>query len=171
MKLNSSTPYCELLMQVMYSIASVADPEIHISILIKPPLFKASIWGFQAAIVEVIQTLTWMSAVIRISATNRVKYLVVTLGTHYSGGFYMQFKTEPLPKREKSCWYPLFVNPVTARGFLTIPPKHHEIGLEILIDMMAALGGARYAVEFEGGLLLKGLNSMFVPTRSYSGFI
>ena len=33
--------------------------------------------------------------------------------------------------------------------------------------MMAALGGARHATEFEGGLVLKGYSTLFVPTRRH----
>ncbi|KUJ16467.1 uncharacterized protein LY89DRAFT_647061 [Mollisia scopiformis] len=83
----------------------------------------------------------------------------------------MEFTTETLPEGEVSCWYPLFVNPVIARGFPTAPRENDEAGLEIPIGMMAALGGARYAVEFEGGLLLKGLSSMFVPTKRHAASI
>lgn len=108
-----------------------------------------------------------MGAALRISATDQVEYSVIIPADFIDGTFYMRFRTEPLPEGEDSCWYPLFVNPVIAQGFPTAPRKHHEAGLEIPIEMMMALGGARYAVDFEGGLLLKGLSSMFVPTKRY----
>lgn len=41
------------------------------------------------------------------------------------------------------------------------------MGLEIPLDLMAALGGARHAIDFEGGLVLKGYSALIVPVRRY----
>lgn len=69
---------------------------------------------------------------------------------------------------EQSCWVPLFANPVIARGF-TVPRRYnHEQGLEIPFEMMAALGGARHVTEFDGGLVLKGYSSLFVPVKRHA---
>jgi hypothetical protein len=65
---------------------------------------------------------------------------------------------------EDSCWHDLFINPVIAYHF-PILCRGGELGLEISIPMMAALGGVTRAAEFESGLLLEGFSSAFVPLR------
>jgi hypothetical protein len=34
---------------------------------------------------------------------------------------------------------------------------------------MAALRGAKYAVDFEGGLIIKGFSTAFIPTKNSQG--
>lgn len=65
---------------------------------------------------------------------------------------------------EQACWLPLFSGAVIASGF-PIPARGDEVGLEISLDILAALGGVRHAVEYDGGIILKGFSTMFVPTR------
>lgn len=126
----------------------------------------AKINGSSAAIIEIIQILTWLGAALRTSTTERLEYSVIVPDSDDSrNGFHMDIITRSF--EDQSCWYPLFVNPVIAKGFPTAPRKHNEIGLELPIEMMAALGGVRHAVDFKGGMLLKGLFSMFVPIRRY----
>lgn len=80
--------------------------------------------------------------------------------------FELLFEVLPLGKDEESCWHPLFSNAVIAKDF-PIADRGPETGLEISIPLMAALAGVRHAVEFEGGLLLKGHSSMFVPVKRH----
>lgn len=78
--------------------------------------------------------------------------------------FCIKFSVRPLPEEERSCWHGIFLDPVIAYGF-PINIRNHGIGLEIPIRMMSALVGASQAVEFDGGLLLKGFSSMLVPLK------
>ncbi len=85
--------------------------------------------------------------------------------------FMVTFDTSELPEEEQSCWLPIFTNPIIAQGFPIPVRAHGEQGLEIPLEMMAALGGARHAVDFGGGLMLKGYSTLFVPTRRYEDSI
>jgi hypothetical protein len=51
-----------------------------------------------------------------------------------------------------------------AHGF-PIPSRENEIGLEIPLELLAGISGACHAVEFEGGVVIKGFSQMFVPVR------
>ena len=46
-----------------------------------------------------------------------------------------------------------------------------ELGLEIPIELMAALGGARHAIDWEGGLVIKGHSIVFIPVKRYQDSI
>ena len=127
--------------------------------------------GTPLIIVEVVQQLAWMGAALRTSRDGRVQYCESTLERSFnskgtsSATFNVVYDTSPLGKEDQSCWLPLFTNPVIAHGFPTATRNNHEVGLEIPLDMMAALGGARHAVDFEGGLVLKGYSTLFVPIK------
>ena len=110
-----------------------------------------------------------MAAAFRTSDCDRVQYSKVAIcyETGGSSDFNITFAIEPLPKEEESCWFPLFLNPVIAFGFPIRERHNEEVGLELPIEMMVALGRTRHAIDFDGGLLLKGPSSAFVPTRRY----
>lgn len=124
-------------------------------------------------IVDVVQLLAWMGAALRTSKDGQVQYCEAKLqGVERAEGlepahFYVSFDMNSPGKDDRSCWFPLFTNPVIAHGFPTAPRNHNEVGLEIPLDMMAALGGARHAADFEGGLVLKGYSALLVPIRRH----
>ena len=124
-------------------------------------------------IVEVVQQLAWMGAALRTSRDGRIQYCESKLeGVLKAKGvktaiFNLTFAMSWPDEEEQSCWFPLFTNPVIAHGFPTAPRNDHELGLEVPLAMMAALGGARHAVDFEGGLVLKGYSTLFVPMRRH----
>lgn len=81
--------------------------------------------------------------------------------------FRVSFKTYNLPEAEECCWIPLFTNPTIAEGFPVRKRDNEEQGIEIPLEIMAALGGARHITNYEGGLVLKGFSAMFVPVKKY----
>lgn len=117
--------------------------------------------------VEIAQSLAWLGCVLRTSKTSQIgcsqSRICIRQGTT-EPEFELEFEVNALPVGEDSYWHDLFINPVIAYHF-PIPRRGGEFGLEISLPMMAALGGAMRAVEFEGGLLLKGFSSAFVPLK------
>jgi hypothetical protein len=68
-------------------------------------------------------------------------------------------------KKNGSCWHSLFRNPVIARGFPILARNHEEKVLEIPLNMMAKLGEASRAMNFDGILAIRGFSTLFVPTE------
>ena len=124
-------------------------------------------------VTEVFQQVIWMAAALRVAEADNVQYSNFHLvwDNVNATDFYAAFETSDLPEGEQSCWVPLFANPVIAQGFPVSERENEEQGLEISLEMMAALGGARHLTEFEGGLVLKGQSAMFVPTKSHGSSI
>lgn len=124
-------------------------------------------------IVDIFHQLVWMGAALRTSRDGGVQYCESKLERVLKARgvepaiFNVTFDMSSPVKEDQSCWFPLFTNPVIAHGFPTAHRNDHEVGLEIPLAMMAALGGARHAVDFEGGLVLKGHSTMFVPLKRY----
>ncbi|KAL2076205.1 hypothetical protein VTL71DRAFT_1148 [Oculimacula yallundae] len=116
-------------------------------------------------VVEIAQQLAWLGCVLRSSKNGKVGRTQVRFRTRRfsaSARFELTFEAGSIPTTEDCCWHDLFVNPSIAYNF-PIPSRGGELGLEISVPMMAALGGASRAIEFEGGLLIKGFSSAFVP--------
>jgi hypothetical protein len=83
--------------------------------------------------------------------------------------FILGFKREKIGAKERAglgtCWHKVFKNPVIVRGFPVLARNNDERGLEIPLNIMAALGGADRTTIFGDQLLIKGHATMFVPTR------
>lgn len=108
-----------------------------------------------------------MGAALRTSSNQQVQYSWLSAVGPDKAAVTVSFETCDLPEAEKSCWTPLFANPTIAEGFPVHKRDNEEQGLEIPLEMMAALGGARYITDYEGGLVLKGFSAMFVPVKRY----
>jgi hypothetical protein len=78
--------------------------------------------------------------------------------------FELRFKHTPLHATETACWLPLFKGATIASGF-PIPDRAEELGLEIPLELLARLADVHQAIEFEGGIVLKGFGEMFVPVK------
>ena len=130
--------------------------------------------GTLDAIVETVQQLAWMGTALRTSADGGVQYCEPKLKKDSKadeGGpivLNITFQTSSLDEEDQSCWLSLFANPVIARGFPVPKREHGEQGLEVPLEIMAALGGARHVTEFEGGVLLKGYSVMLIPVKRHS---
>ncbi|KAL0263397.1 hypothetical protein SLS55_002377 [Diplodia seriata] len=121
-------------------------------------------------IVEIAQQMSWLATALRGGLSgNVVSYSEATVAKSTSTEsdircFHVSVAQRPLDPKEASCWFSLFDGAGIARGF-PIPERESVSGLEISVDILAALAGARHAVEFEGGIILKGFSTMIVPTE------
>ena len=79
----------------------------------------------------------------------------------------MKFQLQPVRKERASCWFPLFANSVIALDFPTAHRTNGEKGIEVPFEIMVALAGAQYLVEYEGTTILKGSSCMLVPIQNY----
>lgn len=78
--------------------------------------------------------------------------------------FRISFKHEPIEDTGSVCWLRLFYGAVIVPGF-TIPERGDEVGLEIPLGILAAVTGACHAVEYDGGIVMKGFSHLLVPIR------
>ena len=124
-------------------------------------------------IAEILQQAIWMGTALRTSRNERVQYSSFLLSSlspwdrSFCSSFSVTFEATELSEGKESCWLPLFANAVIAQGFPVPARKSWGLGLEIPLEIMAALGGARHVTDFEGGLILKGHSAMFVPIKRY----
>ncbi|OAL21666.1 hypothetical protein AYO20_11338 [Fonsecaea nubica] len=119
--------------------------------------------GDEETIRDLVQMLAWAGAAFGSSSGGEnVDYCRPDV----FGGFdiVITFRRELLPTNVEVCWVPLFSGASIAYGF-PIPRRRDEIGLEIPLQILTALLGAVRAVEFEGGVVIKGFSSMIVPTE------
>ncbi|KAF7513369.1 hypothetical protein GJ744_009790 [Endocarpon pusillum] len=123
--------------------------------------------GTAEMLVELAQQLAWIGAVLRSSPYDE-KLAYCRAAIQSSGStipcFAITFQSERLYPTENSCWLPLFCGASIARDF-PIPDRREEMGLEIPLEIMMGIAGVRHAVEYEGGVVMKGFSIMFVPMK------
>lgn len=122
--------------------------------------------GDKDSVIELAQQLAWLGSALSTSPFGeRMAYSRSTLrSTVCESAFVIGFQHEPLHATEMPCWLPLFSGAVIASGF-PIPKRADEMGLEIPLELLAEIGGVQHAVEFQGGVVMKGFSHMFVPIR------
>jgi hypothetical protein len=76
----------------------------------------------------------------------------------------LTFRYERLHPTESPCWLPLFCGACIASDF-PISGRQDNMGLEIPVEIMAQLIGARSAMEYENGVVIKGFSRMFIPVK------
>lgn len=128
-----------------------------------------SFFGSQEAAIDVLQLLVWFGAAFQVSSSDEAQYSQSTLHIFKGSEFAVAYRKTPVS--EKSCWFSLFNNPVIAQGFPVPERRNFEHGLEMPIELMATLGGGRHAVEFEGGLVIKGHSIAFIPIQQFEDTI
>lgn len=141
--------------------------------IIRPIVLRVQ--GFMRFQVEVAEILAWLTAAIRISESTELKLSRARLlFTQYSTDteqfdFWIEPETlENFQHKADSCWHPLFVNSVIAVQF-PVRERFQGIGVDISPMLMATLAGTVTAVEFRGGLILKGLSTALIPVRQLRG--
>ena len=130
--------------------------------------------GSKEAAIDVLQLLVWFGAAFQVSSSDQLQYSQSKL--HMFGNspwehidFTVDYDKSPVS--EQSCWFSLFDNPVIAHGFPIPERRNSERGLELPIELMATLGGGRHAIEFEGGLVVKGHSIAFIPVQQFEDTI
>ena len=121
-----------------------------------------------------MQLLVWFGAAFQVSSSDQLQYSqprLENLGKTSRRLTCLTVEYEKSPVYVESCWFSLFNNPVIAQGFPVPERGNSERGLELPIELMATLGGGRHAVDFEGGLVIKGHSIAFVPVKQYEDTI
>ncbi|KAI0102512.1 hypothetical protein GGR51DRAFT_562433 [Nemania sp. FL0031] len=134
--------------------------------------------GPENAITVMVQQLSWLVATFSMPQPSEEG---PTYCTPILGSINGQAQNEEILKLDTSftklhvnenraCWLSLFSPAVIAHGF-PIPKRDNNIGLEMPIELMAAIIGARHAVRFDGGVVIKGFSSMFLPVMRTNHWI
>ncbi|KAL9611861.1 MAG: hypothetical protein Q9167_003515 [Letrouitia subvulpina] len=119
--------------------------------------------GSSEAILEVAQQLVFIAATFRLSST-RLSLSDCFLESESIEVFRLGLAPlEAVPYENSMCWHPLFTGSIIVRGF-PMPPRADGVGIELPYSVMLALARILYPVEFAGGILLKGFDTMLVPT-------
>lgn len=134
----------------------------------------------QRVVIEVAQLIAWIGSALTISPFEEhlayVKPILTGLPqpasftySHDRGSpnvsFNITFDLKKLHETEvNTCWLSLFAGVAIANGF-PIPDRPDEVGLEVPLELLAGIAGIRHAMEYEGGVVLKGFFHMFVPIQ------
>lgn len=117
-------------------------------------------------LVEVGQQLAWIGSALSSSPFHhQMAYAVPQFQvTEVRPTVNITFEHRPLLDTEILCWLPLFHEAVIVPGF-PIPGRAEEVGLEIPLEILVGIAGVSHAVEYKGGVVMKGFSHMLVPIR------
>jgi hypothetical protein len=79
--------------------------------------------GPKEDVITLAQILAWIGAAFQISNTEEVQYSAPVITQLANNILSMNFSQTTLVDAERTCWLPMFYNPVIARGF----PIPHRI--------------------------------------------
>lgn len=136
------------------------------------------ILGILDAIIEVGLAVAWMTAAVRSSSSETAAFVTPVFNLRDDSGKetvriaisnkWSQIESKPVGQ----CWQALFRNPAVVLGF---PIRRRQLeqqgpGLELPLNMLAALVDTQRVSIFDDQILLKGFCTLLLPT-SYSGNI
>ena len=123
------------------------------------------------------QQLAWLGAVCRFSEGG-IQYCdtnFACMGTDLRSGvscFHIGYELVPLEDDEMElCWHSLIEDSVIASAFPIVERSARDKGLQIFIEIMAALGGISIAVDFGLGYVLKGETVAFIPVERHNDHV
>lgn len=148
---------------------TIGDSSVHVSAI-----------GVACLLAEIVEQFAWLGAACRASPNyDKLSYCTarITRTPEISNLSFMidfshdEIKEFSTPMHNGTCWHSMFRNPVIAKGYPIPVRDFEEKGLEIPLNMMAGLSEASRATKFDGGILIKGFSTGFVPTRTMQNSI
>jgi hypothetical protein len=101
-----------------------------------------TISGSKERVIAMTQILAWFGAAFRVSDSEEIRYSEPYFTSRSPEHHLVKFVQTPLVDAERTCWLPLFYNPVIAKGFPIPPRTNHELGIEMPLEIMTALNGS-----------------------------
>lgn len=139
--------------------------------------FRITATGPEDTIVEVGQQFIWLAAALRSSPHDDcVTACLPTIGRapgllSSSSAISVDFTFKKIASGKQGmdrapgfCWQDMFRNPVIGGGFPILKKPGHGLGLEMPLQLMAALAGSKRLSEFSGRTYIKGFSAMVVAT-------
>jgi hypothetical protein len=137
--------------------------------------------GTSASILDIGELLAWLGGTLQTSPDpSRLAYVYPHMITHTEMGdssgsptisHHFSFKTgnidDPTTTHETNgrCWHHLFKNPVIVKGYPITPKARTDSGIEIPLNIMAAMIGSEKIDEYDGKCFIKGFSKMLVPVE------
>ncbi|KAK5242971.1 hypothetical protein LTR20_007208 [Exophiala xenobiotica] len=153
------------------------------------PHFKVQVSGIRDSIAEVGEQLAWLGSALRSSTDDNVALCSPFIENIAKNGpdgptietspnvhtCHIQFRTYQhgaYPTIDNGrCWHDMFRNPTIVEGFPILWRPENMPGLEIPLNMMAALIQTRRIDTFNDIPYIKGFSSMLYPTKSVDDFL
>ncbi|EPS43844.1 hypothetical protein H072_2168 [Dactylellina haptotyla CBS 200.50] len=149
-------------------------------------LFILEVIGTRESILEIGELFAWLSAAVRPSSSPyELVYslpYVKELWTKQTNlgsapelwcelGMSFESNIRPFVSFVGRCWHNLFGSPVVVGGYPIPRRSQADTGLEISLDMMAALIQSQRIDIFNGQMLIKGFSTILVPTKKEEDII
>ena len=168
---QSSFP--EVLMITQLPITGSTSVEVEIKVNTEKTVID--VYGPLECQIQVTEILAWLTAAVHSPAEQNLstREASLTTETYESDPTVACFKLQPKPLNpikdgHQMCWHPLFVYSVIAVQF-PYAQRSQGFGLEVSAFVMVTMAGILTAVEFRGGLVMRGLSTRLIPLEETEG--
>ncbi|KAJ5538344.1 purine and uridine phosphorylase [Penicillium frequentans] len=147
--------------------------------------FFAKVTGTNESIAEIGEQLAWLASALRSSLhDSKLSYCTpfirsttvesISIPTQQASlitkasceiDFWLEAGEDDSPPSVGQCWHHLFRNPIVVKGFPIARRSRHGTGLEIPLNLLAALVHAENAEIFNGKIFIKGFSTVLLPTE------
>ncbi|EFQ25953.1 uncharacterized protein GLRG_01097 [Colletotrichum graminicola M1.001] len=79
--------------------------------------------------------------------------------------FAVTCRSQEIPDAERSCWFDLVSGGAVIAANFPVPARHDEKGLEIPMGILVRIAVIHDAIEYKGGIVMKGPTLMLVPIK------
>jgi hypothetical protein len=157
-------------------LGSLADHTI-ITVRSWDTTLRLKVSGTLESVAEVAEAIGWLSAALRSSSEDRgiLSISPKIANTHVQSetadstclSCEITFQTEVEvvdSELNGQCWHNLFRNPVVVKGYPIMHKPAGDTGIEMPLDVIAALARANRVTTFMGRTFIKGFNTMLLLT-------
>ncbi|KAF4345568.1 RSC complex subunit Rsc7 [Fusarium beomiforme] len=126
-------------------------------------------------LVQIAQLTVWICSAFRLGPESDTEHTYYNIGyirevkeisLHSNYRFFQVYNhLRPIKPDQQSCWQEIVAPTAVLCQHFPIPERHDEVGLELPLGIFCAMTSVRHAVEFEGGIVMKSLDSMLVPIQ------
>ena len=145
-------------------------PDISLTVAISSSIILITAIGNDEQLSKLAQATCWIRSALQASpfgdemAYSTSSISIFDFGSSPGTWAFINTGTSKVPERDATCWLPLFSGAVIARGF-PIPSRGSELGLEISIELLSAILGAKHTITYGGGIVVKGFSSLIYPSK------
>jgi hypothetical protein len=141
--------------------------------------FYVEAFGTGDSIAEIGELLGWLGAALRPSpyqdelaySTPVIRCILPSTQPRCKIEFVTRSGSDRLQGENGQCWQNMFRNPVVVDGYPILKRLKRHTGMEISLDIMAALAGAQRVTNFLGKIFIKGFCTMLIPTDRFDDMV
>lgn len=123
---------------------------------------------------EIVEEALWICSALRLAPETNPSQRFYSEGRlrHTNNIIDISSELDTIPlEGDYPCWFSLVDQTAIICRLFPIPDRTGERGLEVPLDMICQMACIRHAVEFQGGIIMKGPSALLIPIRRHGNTV